>query len=113
MKPSTKALLFSAFVFPGSGHFILKQRLRGWVYIIVTVGAFALLMQKIMEIANKIANEIVAGSIPLDPAKIMQLIHQSVYQDILLSASMGLKVLIACWLMAIFDCIYISWRDKC
>ncbi len=112
MKQTTKAILFTAFVFPGSGHLILKKRLRGWIYILVTIGAFALLMQKIMVIANRIASEIVSGTIPLDPVKIMQLIHQSVYQDILFSASVGLQVLIGCWLVALIDCIVISRKSK-
>ena len=112
MKNTTKAILFSAFVLPGTGHLILKKTCRGWFYILITIGAFALLMQKIMAVSNRIAHDIIAGNIPLDPVKIIQIIHQSAYQEILFSASMSIKILIACWFIALIDCFLVIRERK-
>ena len=104
MKPVTKAVLLSAFAFPGAGHYVLKKYYRAVFFFAVTLIALFILMRQIMSIAQGIANEIVSGKIPFDVVQIMQAIHHSVYGELLHSASLGVQALIACWFIALVDC---------
>ena len=104
MKQVTKAILFSAFVCPGAGHYILKKYYRAVFFLVVTIAALFILMRQIMTIAQGIANDIVTGKIPIDVVQIMQAIHNSVYGELLHLTSLGVQALIACWFIALVDC---------
>lgn len=66
MKLSSKAALFSAFVFPGSGYFVVKQKPKGFIYLGIFLSTLALLMVEAVHKAMYIANKIVAGHISFD-----------------------------------------------
>jgi len=64
MKKELKAVLLTAIVYPGAGHFSLKKHLIGCIF----AGVFTLLLfmtlGDILAIAQCSANEILAGKIP-------------------------------------------------
>ncbi len=104
MRQETKALLLSAFVCPGAGHYMLKKYYRAAFFFVITVAALIMLMRRITAIAQGIADEIVSGKIPFDAVQIMQAIHNSVYGELLHSAGLSVQALIACWFIALADC---------
>ncbi|RLV59519.1 hypothetical protein D5018_11660 [Parashewanella curva] len=105
MKLSVKAALYSAFVCPGAGHLLQGYKYRGYGFIALTLISLVTLIKPILDVSQRIADQIVSGELPLDPAAIMKTIHQSVYSEILVTANLGLILLIACWIVALLDCI--------
>lgn len=70
MSKSIKALLLSALVFPGIGHFFLKRYLRGSVLSLLSVVCLYVLLSYSLEIAQDISTKIETGELPLDIAKV-------------------------------------------
>ncbi len=68
MKNSVKAALFSALVFPGTGHFIIKRYLRGLVFFLPSLLSLLYLLRYSVNKAYAIAEQITQGNIPLDAA---------------------------------------------
>jgi len=64
MGQSLKAALFSAFVFPGSGHFLLKKHVRGVLLSGITILCAWALVSTALEKAQEISLKIQSGEIP-------------------------------------------------
>jgi len=67
MKYSTKAMLLSAFLFPGVGHFYLKCYLTGAVLASLAVGALYFLLARTIEVAMRVSEMIQQGEVGIDP----------------------------------------------
>ena len=107
MRKSIKAMLFSALVFPGSGHFILRKRVRGALLAVISIACLYVLVATALEIAKQISDEILSGQIPLDSARITdEIVARSAGGDSL-AVSISTYLLLACWLLGIVD----SFRD--
>ncbi|NRD75830.1 hypothetical protein HQQ94_21945 [Shewanella sp. VB17] len=76
MKKATKAVLISAFVCPGGGHFYLKCYKTGTLLSIATLGTIVYLLNQAVSRAREISEQIVSGQIPLDINIIYPLITQ-------------------------------------
>ncbi|MES2662341.1 MAG: hypothetical protein V4629_03465 [Pseudomonadota bacterium] len=57
MKKPTKAALLSLFVFPGTGHLLLKKYQRGLIWIGVTAALLIFLIKNIMKMAEKVIGD--------------------------------------------------------
>lgn len=104
MKPSTKAVIYSTFIFPGAGLWSLGQRGRAAVFAIpalVAVGYMLVGSWRIAKrIADQMAQEILAtGQFSLDLGYILTQVREAVAQ------SSGLQeaqwIFIAAWLLSI------------
>ncbi len=103
MKESLKAALWSLFIFPGSGHFYLKKWIVGSILSVIAVGALAVIMTKVIERANLIAEQIILGEIPFDLTVITEMVsQQSKLNDSPLLTS-AWYVLIVVWVLAAID----------
>lgn len=65
------ALLLSAFICPGSGHFYLKRHNTGTVLSAISLAALVYLLQLAIIRAREISDKLLSGEIPLD----LPLIH--------------------------------------
>ncbi|MGK5077225.1 hypothetical protein [Janthinobacterium sp. HLX7-2] len=98
----TQALLLSALVFPGSGHFLLQRKARGCVFLVPALIALLFALRQIMARLDQLMAQINSGALPLD----VQLIVERVDA---LSASDGpamtlaVGVLAACWIASLVD----------
>ena len=103
----TQALLLSALVFPGSGHFLLKRKARGCLFLVPALVALVIVLRQIMARLDQIMAQVNSGALPLD----VQLIVDRVDA---LSASDGpamtvaVGVLAACWLGSLLDTVLIK-----
>lgn len=104
MKPSTKAVIYSTFIFPGAGLWSLGQRGRAAVFAIpalIAVGYMLVGSWRIAKrIADQMAQEILAtGQLSLDLGYILTQVREAVAQ------SSGLQeaqwIFIAAWLLSI------------
>ena len=96
------ALLLSALVFPGSGHFVLGRKARGCLFLVPALVALLLVLRQIMARLDQVMAQIDSGALPLD----VQLIVEKVDA---LSANDGpamtvaVSVLVACWIGSLID----------
>ncbi len=103
MKISLKAALFSAFVFPGSGHLLLKKYVHGAVLTSITVLCVWALASTALEMAQEISLKIQSGEIPLDVTRITDEVSKQASTGDTWLADNATYILLICWLVGIID----------
>lgn len=76
MSKSVKAVLFSALIFPGAGHFFLEKYIRGIVLTGITLVSLYFIIANIVERAQQIVDKILLGEVQPDIAVIAELVSQ-------------------------------------
>jgi len=103
VKKSTKAVLLSAFVFPGLGQLYLKKRLAGSVLIGASFAAIYYVISKAVENALHIAEKIQSGAVQPDVVAITELLSkQSTGAESQLQ-NIATAVFVICWIIGIAD----------
>ena len=104
MKPSLKAVLLSAFVFPGAGYFILKQPKRGVISIAIVCASLLTIMREIYQKTAIIAEQIADGRLPFDILVIQQKANEAI-STLPTSMLTTLGIIIAIvWVFSMVDC---------
>jgi hypothetical protein len=103
MTKSTKAALLSGLIFPGIGHIVLKQYLRGSILALVTLLAMSAMVKVVFQRAHTIVDRVVSGEIPLETGAISELVANSSNDSDSLIPSISVIVFFACWLIGIID----------
>lgn len=113
MKKSTKAVLLSALVFPGSGHLYLKKYMSGTLLAGTSFAAIYYLLSKSMEQAFEISDKILRGETQLDIQAITeQVAQQSNGADAQL-LNITMIAFFICWVVGIIDAYRVGRiRDK-
>ena len=109
MRLSVKAALFSAFILPGSGHFLLKKHVQGALFSGLTLLCFWVLLSTALEKAEEISLKIQSGEIPLDLSRITEEVTRQVAGGGTQLADIATYLLIICWLVAIVDSFRVGW----
>jgi hypothetical protein len=102
MKKPTKALLFSALVFPGAGHLLLKRYLTATSLAAVSLIALYIIVSLAVEQALTISEKIINDEIDASTINIVELATQSVNGDSV-TAEYATFSLIICWVIGIMD----------
>jgi len=103
MKPSTKALLLSALVFPGAGHYSLKKNLPSAIIASSALLCLYIILSKLIDKAQLIAQQIQAGEIALDVEAISAELHSHAFSGDIKQINIAFSVLIFVWLFSIVD----------
>ncbi len=103
MTRSTKAALLSGLVFPGIGHMVLKQYLRGSALIISALIASSVIVTVVIQRALTIVDRINSGDIPVETGAIAEMVSNSTNGADSLIENISVIVLGACWLIGIID----------
>ena len=102
MKKSTKAVLLSAFVFPGLGHIYLKRYLVGAVLLFAAAISVYQLGAAAIDTALSIAAEIEAGQVSLGETSISQLVEEKSAESAE-ATDLPLAVLALGWIIGLLD----------
>ena len=103
MKPSTKAALISALLFPGLGQLVvLKRPARAFLYIGPALLALLYLLSSAFAVASRITDQITAGTLPLDPQLITQQIEATNAGP---GGNIAAAVLLAAWIGSVLDAL--------
>jgi hypothetical protein len=106
MKPSFKAALISALVFPGLGHFALKRRARGCWFLLPSALAILFLIRVAAARANALLMQIESGTLALDPQAISAQLATPAAQDTIVT--LAIVVFALCWAGSIIDAFLIK-----
>ena len=110
MKPSIKAALFSALIFPGAGHYLLKRYGRGCLFFAVWAGSLAYIINELMNTASAISEKILSGVIAPDPAVIANLLSAT-KSDSDFFQNLATFIAVGSWAWCIFDS-YLLGKEK-
>jgi hypothetical protein len=105
-RPVTAALI-SALVFPGAGHLYLKRKGRALLFIVPTLAAVAVFVGQAMEQASVLADQILSGALPADPAALAARLEQDGGSPLATAAA---TVMVVCWVCAIADAYLLARR---
>ena len=103
MTRSIKAALLSGLIFPGIGHMVLKQYLRGSILILFTLIALSVIVTLAVRSALSIFDSINGGEIPVESGAITELVSNSISSADNLIVDISLIVIGACWIVGIID----------
>ncbi|WP_077343188.1 hypothetical protein [Pseudocolwellia agarivorans] len=103
MNIALKAVLLSALVYPGVGHYILNKRIACAVLACAFTLPLLFLFSDIFQVAHSLADQISAGQIPLDIIEIRHQIDTELASMTEGSFSYYLYGLGIIWLIGIID----------
>ncbi|MEH6628781.1 MAG: hypothetical protein V7739_20255 [Motiliproteus sp.] len=103
MKRSTKAALFSAFVFPGAGHIFLKRYFLSALLAGPALIALYVLAANAVEQAQGIVDKIMRGEVQPDSVAIAELISRQPAGADAHLINMATIIFVITWLVAIVD----------
>jgi hypothetical protein len=110
MKPPVRAALINALLFPGLGHIHLKRVARGCIFLVPTLLAAIIFLTGAIDQAKQIADQILAGTMPLDPSAIAARLERSATNTPSMSASV--YVLVGCWAASIVDALWMLRGER-
>ncbi|MDN2697263.1 hypothetical protein O0882_13150 [Janthinobacterium sp. SUN073] len=96
------ALLLSALVFPGSGHFVFKRKARGCLFLVPALVALVLVLRQIVARLDQVMAQIDSGALPLDVQLIMEKVDALSANDGP-AMTLAVSVLVACWIGSLID----------
>ena len=103
MTRSIKAALLSGLIFPGIGHMVLKQYLRGSILILFTLISLSVVVTVAVRRALSIVDSIKSGEIPVETGAIAELVSNSTSGADSSIVNFSVIVFGACWLIGIID----------
>lgn len=101
MDRPVKAALISALVFPGAGHLYLKRGARACLFLLPALAAVMVFLNDAIEQATAIADQILSGRMPADPAALAARIEQQGGGSAM--GNVAAAVMIICWIGATVD----------
>ncbi|PKG58437.1 hypothetical protein CXF83_20680 [Shewanella sp. Choline-02u-19] len=111
MKTSTKAALLSAFIFPGAGHFYLKQRAVGNLILVTTIASLSYLCWHAYQRAQLISEQIFSGEIPLQLDAIYSAVTQAPVGNEAIWINLATAGFIVTWIIGIADAYRLGRRQ--
>lgn len=110
MKASTKAALISALIFPGLGHLALQPRrgARGLLFLLPAAAAVFYLLRTVLQLADRLIDELNRGALPFDPVAIAERIHTAGIDNP--ATNLATLVCVLCWIGAIADALWLGRR---
>lgn len=111
MSKSIKALLLSALVLPGAGHFYLRKNIQGLVLALVALVCLYVLISNITAISQDITYRVEIGEIPMDVGSIRAALENKLGEKTgeLKTATYALEI---CWLIGVIDAFRIGRRQQ-
>ncbi|MBL4622499.1 MAG: hypothetical protein JKY89_08880 [Immundisolibacteraceae bacterium] len=103
MSRALKALLFSAFVIPGAGHFYLKRFKSGVAFLVLTGLSLAIIISHSSRLASRVLEQVNTGEIRLDAAAISQALNAQLALESSVWVTMAWGLLIASFLVCLAD----------
>ncbi len=113
MRHTIKAVLLSALVFPGAGHFSLKKPVHGTVLVVATLVCLYFLFSTAVDMSNELGGMIQTGEMAYDQEKIKEHVTEKLASGDYQYLGIAGLVFMACWIFGVFDSFRLGRaRDK-
>lgn len=103
MRKTIKAVLLSALVFPGTGHFSLKRHQRGLIFFVPALLSLSLIVYYVLSESFAIADRIAQNQVPLNAEAISALMLSQHSESGLFTANAATWIFTACWVIGTID----------
>lgn len=103
MSRAMKAALMSAFVFPGTGHMMLKHYFRGGLCAVLTLAGLGVIASVYIQIAQQLAGQIASGELALDVAAITQQLSAMSGGSVSTAYGWAIALVLGCWVFGVVD----------
>lgn len=103
MRHTVKAVLFSALVFPGTGHFALKKYIRGAVLLVISLISIYYFFAVASDISREVYNNMQSSDMMLDKDKLTGLVTEKLSGGEHKYISYAGIALLMCWIIGIAD----------
>ncbi len=114
MKKSTKAVLLSAFLCPGAGHFYLKKHISGCVFTGAFISVLVVFVAEVINITEQVTAQLTAqinaGEIALDITALTVFLTEKLQAFETQSLSQISYLLMILWLAAAVDAYRVGRR---
>lgn len=110
MKQSTRAMLLSALIFPGAGHFYLKSWVTGLLLSGAATVALYFIVALALDTALDIVGKIESGTVAADPLVIQKMVSLQL-QTHQQTTTMATIVFTACWLLGIVGSYWVARKE--
>jgi hypothetical protein len=101
LRNSLKAALLSAFIFPGSGHILLKKYLQAALLATVATVCLYFLISNSFDMAQAISDKILNGEIQIDEASISSAISEQLANRDTQLINISTYIFVTSWLIGI------------
>lgn len=105
MTHAKRAVIASAFIFPGAGLILLGQRLRGCIFALPAAAIIGLLLVNLFQVAAQLSDELKAkaarGDLQLDLPYLWHSLHNAFFSSPYWEQ--GKWLLLAAWLLSIIS----------
>ena len=108
MRKSTKALLLSAFVYPGAGQLLLKRYYLGAGFIVVTTIGLYFIVANTFRIANQIIERVQSGGQAPEFSALLSLVSQHDTNQL----NNAFTVMVIAWLASLIHIYLIGKNNK-
>lgn len=108
MKPTIKAALMSALLFPGLGHFALKRGKRGCLFLVPCALAVLYVLRQVLALVSTLSDQVAAGTLPLDVQVLSDRVDAAV--NALPGMNVALLICVLCWAGSIADALWLGRR---
>jgi len=103
MRKTIKAVLLSALVFPGIGHFSLKRYQRGLVFFVPALFSLSLIVYYVLSESFAIADQIAQNQVSLNAEAISNLMMSQHSESGLLMANAATWIFVVSWVIGAID----------
>lgn len=103
MRRSTKAVLLSALIFPGAGHFFLKYYFRGAALIGLSMSGVTFILVDTVEKSFGIIDKLQSGQAQLAPEAVAKMLEQQATGSGSLAVNLATYGVLLCWVIGIVD----------
>ena len=103
MRKSIKAVLLSALVFPGAGHFSLKKPIQGSLLVGITLLCIYFIVSTVMDISRGLSAKIESGEIAYDVNTITEMATEQLSNSDNQVMGTSMLVILICWIIGIID----------
>ena len=108
MAKASKAVLLTAFVLPGLGHYALKHYIRAVILIGISLVSSVVIISTVIKQALVISDQILKGEIQPDLMDITRLVSESATGAGSSLVGYATTILIVAWALAMLDIIRLS-----
>ncbi len=111
MNKSTKALLFSALLFPGCGHYYLKKPIIGGFLTVISVVCLSVFTISVFRLAEAISDKILNGEIAPDIIEITAAMTKGLADTGLHQLNLLTITIFSCWIVGMVDSYRIGRKE--